>query len=304
MKKGLIKSYFALVSVIVFFILCCGRNSFPEFDGASAYRYLKEQTDFGPRVPGSKAHDDCLNYYVKFFTRLGAKPELQRFTALSYSGNFIPMTNVIVRFKGKSKRSCILCAHWDSRPWADKDTSADAKTKPILGANDGASGVAVLMEIANHISKKPPHYNVIMILFDGEDYGVEGDYSNYLLGSKYFAKNLSHPLPEFGILLDMVGDSILKIYKEGYSVKFAPSLVETVFAIARELNFSEFIPAIKHYIIDDHLPLNEAGVPTINIISFDYKYWHTLQDTPDKCSSNSLKIVGTVVLNLLYSGRY
>lgn len=293
-----------IILIALFYLVGCGKNSIPRFDGERAYRYLKEQCEFGPRVPGSVAHDECLKYYVKFFTDLGVKPELQRFTALSYTGSFIPMTNVIVRFKGTGSKGCILAAHWDSRPWADKDTSKDAQNKPILGANDGASGVAVLMEIANHLKKKKPKYDVTIVLFDGEDYGVEGDYSNYLLGSKYYAKNLSSPLPNFGILLDMVGDSVLKIYKEGYSVKFAPALVDTIFSIAKRLNYTAFIPAVKHYIIDDHLPLNEIGIPTIDIISFEYKYWHTLEDTPDKCSAKSLEIVGTVVLHLLYTGRY
>lgn len=306
LKKALSLDRSKLIYIGAFFLCfaACSKNSIPQFEGKRAYRYLKEQCDFGPRVPGTKAHEDCLNYYVKFFKDLGVKPEIQRFTSLNYAGNFIPMANIIARFKGKSERSCILMAHWDSRPWADKDTNEEARNKPILGANDGASGVAILMEIANHIAKKPPKYNVTIVLFDGEDFGMEGDYSNYLLGSKYFAKNISPPFPEFGILLDMVGDSTLKIYKEGYSVKFAPALVDTIFSIAKELNFKEFIPAVKHYIIDDHLPLNEAGIPTINIISFEYKYWHTLNDTPDKCSAKSLETVGTVVLHLLYTGRY
>jgi len=285
---------------IAIIIISCSKSNIPRFDGERAYRYLKEQCDFGPRVPGSAAHEECLKYFVKFFTDLGKKPELQRFSVLGYDGNFLALTNIIVRFEGKSKPTYLLCAHWDSRPWADKESSEVAQKTPILGANDGASGVAVLMELAHHFVRRQPKYNIIIVLFDGEDYGHKDDLSNYLLGSKYFAKNLVPPIPDRGILLDMVGDSVLKIYQEGYSKKYAQAFLDTVFNIAKQLNYSEFIPAVKHYIIDDHLPLNEAGIPTINLISFDYKYWHTLEDTPDKCSSKSLEIVGNVLLNLLY----
>jgi Zn-dependent M28 family amino/carboxypeptidase len=200
----------------------------------------------------------------------------------------------------------LLCAHWDTRPRAEQDPDKSKRNKPILGANDGASGVAVLLELASLLRTKAPPIGIDIALFDGEDYGAEGDHANYLLGSRYFAKNRpSSYLPRFGVLLDMVGDKNLELPKEGFSVRYAPGVVNLVWSTARELGISQFVDAAGEDIIDDHLPLNEAGIPTIDLIDFNYpdptnRFWHTHQDIPENCSPESLEAVGAVLVHVLY----
>jgi Zn-dependent M28 family amino/carboxypeptidase len=226
------------------------------------------------------------------------QPFMQSLPRLNKS---VTMTNVIASFNAEKEERVLLCAHWDSRPWADQDPQVENRDKPILGANDGASGVAVLLEIARNIQKSEPLYGVDIILFDGEDSGLPGQSETYALGSQYFAQNKDFRYqPKYGILLDMVGDKDLQIYQEKNSLAYAPQIVEMVWNRAQELGFPAFIPTPGYEVTDDHLPLLRVGIPTIDIIDFDYDYWHTLEDTPDKCSPESLKQVGQVVLSLLY----
>ncbi len=294
MKNKLI--FLLLLSLFIY----CSESKIPEFKGENAYKFLVKQCDFGPRAPGSAAHDSCLAFFASYFKSLGLKPNLQHFTALGYKGEFMSLTNVVVEVPGRSKEKVILCAHWDSRPWADKDTIADWRNTPIPGANDGASGVAVLLELAKIFVKFRPRYTVIIALFDGEDYGMKGDLANFLLGSKYYARSLKPPLPVWGILLDMIGDSSLQIYKEGNSQRYAAELQDSIFKVAASMGYTQFVDSVKYYITDDHLPLNQTGIPTVDLIDFDYPYWHTIEDTPDKCSPKSLEIVGNLLLKMLY----
>ncbi len=174
------------------------------------------------------------------------------------------------------------------------------QSEPILGANDGASGVALLLEIASILAVDKPNWGVDIVLFDGEDYGPEGRYDMYLLGSQFFVKNLGDYRPEFGILVDLIGDENLEIYREGYSERHAKNIVDLIWDQAKELNSESFHDSVKHWVLDDHIPLIQAGIPCANIIDIDYPYWHTLGDTPDKCSPQSLKEVGEVILKILY----
>ncbi len=275
-------------------------ENIPEFDANSAFEYLKKQVSFGPRVPNSKAHEDCKNFLVNELSMYADAVNLQEFTHF-YLGKNFKLTNIIASFNLTSGFRILLCAHWDSRPYADEEKEATKRIQPVPGANDGASGVAILLEIARILKNNPPPIGVDIILFDGEDFGISGDLDNFCIGSKYFAKNKSPNYnPQFGILLDMVGDKDLQIFKEENSVRYAPDIANYVWSIARELGISEFKDAIKHSIYDDHIPLNEAGIRTINIIDFDYPYWHTTEDTPDKCSPQSLEKVGKVVLNVIF----
>jgi Zn-dependent M28 family amino/carboxypeptidase len=200
----------------------------------------------------------------------------------------------------------LLCAHWDSHPWASQDANPANRNTPIPGANDGASGVAVLLEVARLLKANPPTIGVDIVLFDGEDYAKANDLSGYLRGSKYFARNKpANYNPVYGILLDMIGDAELEILKEGFSVRYAPDIVQLVWETARNLNITQFKNELGQEVIDDHLPLNEVGIKTINLIDFNYpdathRYWHTLDDTPDKCSPESLEAVGVLLLNLIY----
>ncbi len=272
----------------------------PEFNANSAFEYLKKQVSFGPRVPNSKAHEDCKNFLVNELSKYADAVNLQEFTH-SYLGKNFKLTNIISSFNLNSGFRILLCAHWDSRPYSDEEREASKRIKPVPGANDGASGVAVLLEIARILKNSPPPIGVDIIFFDGEDLGISGDLDNFCIGSKYFARNKSPNYnPQFGILLDMIGDKDLQIFKEENSMKYAPDVVNYVWSIASELGISEFKEAIKYNIYDDHIPLNEAGIRTINIIDFDYPYWHTIEDTPDKCSPQSLEKVGKVVLNVIF----
>ncbi len=274
----------------------------PVFSGDRAFQLLLAQCDFGPRPPKSAAHDSLRDWLVAFLDTLADEVSLQHFAEVGYEGEIIPMANVIARFHTDADYRILLCAHWDTRPWADHDPDTTNRNKPIMGANDGASGVAVLLHIAELIHRCPPQIGVDIVLFDGEDYGKEGDLSRYLMGSRFFAQNAGKSQWRFAILLDMIGDADLHIPKEQFSAtSFAPVVVETVWARAKKLNLTAFEDKMGKAVIDDHHPLARIGIRAIDIIDFEYPYWHTLQDTPDKCSPSSLKQVGTLLVDLIYN---
>ncbi len=279
----------------------CSAQTVPQFDGNRAYRYLVAQCDFGPRNPGSVGHEKAQTYLMKEFSKFADQVRLQPFPFTNFKDNLhLTLHNIVASF-GRQNDRILLAAHWDTRPWADQDPNPKNHNKPILGANDGASGVAILLEIARHLKAHPPKVGVDLICWDGEDSGREGHSDEYLQGSTYFAKHKSPNYnPRFSILLDMVGDKDLQIYEEGNSVSYAPDVVDLVWGEAANLNISAFIPEVQYTIVDDHLPLLSAGIPSIDVIDFDYPYWHTLGDTPDKCSAASLRKVGQVMLNVIY----
>jgi Zn-dependent M28 family amino/carboxypeptidase len=222
---------------------------------------------------------------------------------INIRGQKTPKTayNIIANFHPQKTRRLLLCAHWDTRPWADQDPDRKNHNQPVPGASDGASGVAVLLEIARLISIETPKYGVDIIFFDAEDLGAYGNNDSWALGSRQFVKNLTvRYKPEFGILLDMVGDADQQLYIEKNSYDYAKNIVDRVWKVAAELGIPEFIPEVQYDVYDDHLNLLSAGIKCIDIIDFDYKYWHTVEDTPDKCSPQSLKNVGDVVRTILY----
>jgi len=272
------------------------------FNGEKAFQYLVEQCEFGPRVPGSQAHKDCLNFLTSELKKFGAVVTPQPFRQkLPGFENPVTMTNIVASFGLQKSERILLCAHWDSRPWADQDPNSENRDQPVLGANDGASGVAVLLEVARHIQQAEPKYGVDIVLFDGEDSGLPGQPDSYALGAQHFAKNKDFRYrPKFGILLDMVGDKDLQIYQEENSVNYAPKIVERIWDRAQRLGSSSFFASSGYQVTDDHLPLLNVGIPCVNLIDFDYEYWHTLADTPDKCSPESLAEVGRLILSLLY----
>jgi glutaminyl-peptide cyclotransferase len=278
----------------------------PAFDGKSAFTYLTAQTDFGPRNPGSAGHQACLSYLQQELQRFADAVNLQPFTHTGYDGKSLQLSNVIASFNLQATSRILLVAHWDTRPHADQDPNPANREKPILGANDGASGVAVLLELARIMKSHPPPIGVDLLLVDGEDYGKEGDTQNYLLGSRHFARNVPTGFaPMFGIVLDMIGDTQLEIRKESYSLKYSPDVVNLVWSAAREVGSNQFSELTQGFVTDDHLPLIEAGIKTIDLIDFDYpdgtnRYWHTLEDTPDKCSPESLEAVGRVITYVVY----
>jgi hypothetical protein len=286
-----------------------GPGAVPTFDGTNAFQYLLAQTDFGPRNPNSLGHQRCLSYLESTLRLSADEVRPQRFTHTGYDGDLLRLTNIVASFRPEKKNRILLCAHWDTRPRADYDPDSTRRSDPILGANDGASGVAVLLEIASLMGEFPPPVGVDIVLFDGEDYGREGDHPMYLLGSRFFAANRPPDyVPRYGLLLDMVGDAELEILQEESSLKYAPRVVDRVWKSANALGITQFVPVRGMEVLDDHIPLNESGIPTINIIDFNYpdashRYWHTHMDTPDKCSPESLEAVGRVITHLIYSER-
>ncbi len=276
----------------------------PSFDQNRALSDLQHQLALGFRIPGTAAHRATRDWLQTQLQNAGATVTLQPFSHL-LGGQTVQMWNIIAEIPGKNLPatpvSVLLGAHWDSRPTADRDPDPAKRTQPIPGANDGASGVAVLLEIARQLKAHPIARNVTLVLFDGEDYGPEID--NMLLGSAYYAAHLPVNRPDWGILLDMVGDKNLDIYREPFSDEYARSVNNRVFTAADVLgylggaNTPGFInQPFYTTIIDDHIAINKAGVPMADLIDFNYPYWHTTADTVDKCSAASLKIVGMTVL--------
>ena len=278
----------------------------PQFDKARAFKFLTAQTDFGPRNPGSPGYQSCVVYLQRTLQQYADTVLLQRFSYKSYKGQEYAGANFIARFNVFFNDRVLLTAHWDSRPWADQDSDKTKHTKPILGANDGASGVAVLLEIARIFKNSPPPGGVDIVLYDGEDVGESGYADSFCQGSQYFAKHLPGGSRfRYAINLDMIGDSNLEIQREANSDAYAPSVMDLVFSTARLLGISQFSETRVGGIYDDHMPLNSVNIPAIDLIDFNYpddsnRYWHTSQDTPDKCSPESLDAVGTVLLNVLY----
>lgn len=281
-------------------------RAIPAFSGDRAFTYLTQQTDFGPRNPNSSGHAACRAYLLTTLRTLADEVRAEDFATAGYDGERLALTNIIASFRPAMKARILLCAHWDTRPRAERDERPQLRDTPILGANDGASGVAILLELASILHTTPPSIGVDIVLFDGEDYGKESDHGMYLIGSRHFVKNKPPDyIPRFGILLDMVGDTYLDLPKELNSVRYAPDIVSLVWDTARELGIPQFLDEPGEEILDDHVPLNEAGIKTIDIIDFNYpdpthRYWHTHQDIPENCSAESLGAVGTVVTHVVY----
>jgi len=290
----------AVLAASLLFSFDCSKT-LPHFEAQRAFGYLQKQCDFGPRNPGSDAHRKTKQYLFDSLNKLTNLVRTQEFLHFdSALKKELVLSNVIANFYPEEKERILLCAHWDTRPWADQDSVILNRNQPILGANDGASGVAVLLELAHVLSQKKPKFGVDIVFFDGEDYGKRGNTKDFCLGSSFFARNLDGYKPKFGILLDMVGDKDLNIYKEEYSNTYAPEIVNLIWEKAKKLKLSAFYSEVRHPVWDDHMPLILAGIPTVDIIDFDYPHWHTLQDTPDKCSEQSLETVGKLLISILY----
>ncbi len=284
----------------------CGTPT-PPFDGERAFQKLQEQCALGPRNPGSQGHQAGLNYLTEQLTPLADTVFHQSFEYTeTVEGKTYQLTNVIAQFNSQAKRQFLLGAHWDTRPWADQDPDPVWQNRPIVGANDGASGVAVLLEMARIFKQTPPPVGVTMAFFDGEDLGARGNPRSFAQGSLYFAKNVPDPKPEAAIILDMVGDAYLQLPIERYSFRQNPALVKSLWSLARRLKLPAFKNHIESTIFDDHVPLYEvAGIPAVDIIDFQYpsegvNYWHTREDIPRNCSAASLQQVGTLLIHHIY----
>lgn len=276
--------------------------SAPEFDGRSAFRFLERQCEFGPRPPGSAAHEEALAWLVQELGRFADDVSVQRFTAVAGTSS-VELANVIASFRPRERGRVLLAAHWDTRPVAERDPDPSSRATPIPGANDGASGVAVLLELARMMSDRPPALGVDIVLFDGEDSGDEGGLPDWCIGSAYYASRMGSYCPSYAVVVDMIGDADLSILKEPNSVSASGEVVERVWSAARRVGSTAFVDRSGVAVYDDHVPLIRAGVPAVLVIDFNYRYWHTLEDTPDKCSPGSLQQVGDVLTSLVYRPR-
>jgi hypothetical protein len=278
------------------------------FDGERAYGYLKELCAIGPRVSGSEGMRRQQAWLKEHFEKLGGRVSLQEFTARNpLDGKTgVPMANLIVSWHPDRKERILLCAHYDTRPFPDEDRSQPQGA--FIGANDGASGAALLAELGRHMPGLKGRYGVDFVLFDGEELVYDKTRDPYFLGSEHFAREYVANPPahryQCGVLLDMVADAQLQIYRELNSMRTLPQrqLVSDIWGIARDLGVREFINTAGYEIRDDHLALNDiARIPTIDIIDFDYpsrgqaSYWHTTNDVPQNCSALSLAKVGWVI---------
>ena len=277
------------------------RAETPSFDADRAYDNLQEQCNFGPRNPGSEGYNRCLKWLSETLKDLTPEVYLQDFTAVNpVDSQRYKLRNIIARFEGSGLTPLMLCAHWDTRPWADLDPDPKNRKTPILGANDGASGVAVLLEIARIANEYPPPRTILIVFFDGEDMGRARHPEEFALGSKFWAENPYPEIPDEAILLDMIGDSDLEIPIEPFSERAAPELRQMLWETARNLDLPAFVDHFGPPVIDDHIPLQKIGIRAIDLIDFDYPYWHTIADTPDKCSPESLEQVGRLLVEFIY----
>lgn len=279
----------------------CDGGTKPRFEGDSAFVHLERQCDIGPRYPGSPGHRILQRYIVNQLEASGASVSLQPFEAVLTTGDTLDLINIIGNYKKDAKRRILLGAHYDTRPRADRDPEPSNRHLPIPGANDGASGVAVLLECARLLAGAEPPVGVDLVFFDGEDYGEEGTAADYILGSAHFAANLKGYRPSAAIIVDLVGERGAEFKVEVYSGTYSALLVDDLYTIAERLGIGAFDRSRGDPLIDDHLPFIRAGIPAVVIIDFDYPYWHTLEDTPDKCSPESLGAVGSVLLEYIWS---
>jgi Zn-dependent M28 family amino/carboxypeptidase len=285
-----------------------------EFNADSAMSYIRQQLAIGPRVPGTEPARKTGDWIVAHLRTTADTVVEQRWTHTLATGKTLPMRNIFARFKPNATERILYLTHWDTRPVADSETDPEKAKLPIPGANDGASGVALLLGVSDALKKLPPNVGVDLLFVDGEDWGTFGPPDiDVLIGSSYFAQHLPSAdyRPLFGVLWDMIGDADLNIYQDVTSAQAAPEVVQKVWGTAKDLGYEKyFIPEAKVPWTDDHVPLLKAGLRVIDVIDGDYgprdasgqvieSYHHTLQDTIDHVSAKSMKIVGDVAMALL-----
>ncbi|MDR1543841.1 MAG: M28 family peptidase [Prevotellaceae bacterium] len=320
---------FSIILCTLILFSCAGKNSqqtknqhvetknIPVFNADSAYFFVKKQVDFGARVPQSKAHKKCADFLKTVLENYGAVAEFQFAKGKLYDGKSIDIQNITGKFNVSAKNRILLCAHYDSRPFADNDENTANHHTPVLGANDGASGVGILLEIARNLKNLPENIGIDIVFFDVEDYGTPQFYTgrynadSWCIGSREWAKEAQKQnySAQFGILLDMVGAPNARFYKEQGSMEYAPHVVEKVWNTALALGFDGyFVSQQGGAIIDDHVNINQlAKIPCIDIIQFEPNsqngfgdYWHTLRDDMRNIDRNTLYAVGTTILNVIF----
>lgn len=322
--------------LLLFTVLSCGNSNnrseqttetekevikAPSFNADSAYLYIQAQADFGPRVPNTQAHQACGNYLAAQLEKFGAKVYNQYADLIAYDGTVLKARNIIGAYKPESKKRIMLCAHWDSRPYADNDPDPSKHHTPILGVNDGASGVGVLLEVARQLQQEQPTLGIDLIFFDAEDYGIPDFYKgryipdSWCLGSQYWARtpHVSGYNARYGILLDMVGGKDATFYYEGYSSETARSEMKKIWKKAHELGYGKyFVKKDGGTVTDDHVYVNTlARIPCVDIINYDAdnpqssfgSFWHTVDDTMEHIDRQTLKAVGQTVMDVIYNEK-
>jgi Zn-dependent M28 family amino/carboxypeptidase len=293
----------------------------PEFAADSAYQFIAAQAAFGPRVPNTQAHRDCGDYLANQLAAFGATVYNQYADVTAYDGTILHMRNIIGAYQPDARKRVMLCAHWDSRPYADNDPDTRNHRTPILGVNDGASGVGVLLEIARQLQMKQPEVGIDLIFFDAEDYGTPQFYEGrhqedtWCLGSQYWGRtpHVDGYNARYGILLDMVGGEGATFYYEGYSARTASAPMKRIWKKAKELGYGHvFVASRGGEVTDDHYYVHTMGrIPCVDIINFDENntrssfgtYWHTVDDTLEHIDRQTLKAVGQTLMEVIYNER-
>ncbi len=327
--------FFCLIVLSLGLSACKGKSTTPaagaagnaenacpvKFDADSAFAFVEAQCRFGPRTPNSEAHRRCGDYLVEKFRSYGLEVTEQKAQLKAWDGALLDSRNIIASYLPDSAERVLLCAHWDCRPWCDEDANPANHRQPVMGANDGASGVAVMLELARRLGELKPEVGIDFICFDAEDYGrpywaddAEADGSDWCLGSQHWAAQPHRPgyHARYGVLLDMVGGYDAQFHYEGFSMRYAPAIVAKVWGAAQTAGAGSYFPQSDgSYAQDDHLPLNEtAGIATIDIIPYVPNSansfgatWHTVNDTPQNISRETLGAVGQTMMQLLYEER-
>ena len=327
MKSSNIYISFVSIMICLMLVMGCGEKkptivdldvdepTSVQFQADSAFPWIVAQCDFGPRVPGSEAHRKCGDFIKEKFTALHLDVVEQNAQLQMWDGKSFMCRNFIAQYKPEVQQRIVLCTHYDSRPWSDHDANPSLQNEPVMAANDGASGVAVLLEVARHLNELNPEIGIDFVCFDLEDYGAPqgklgagDDGSSWCQGSRYWA---THPhrdnySPEFGILLDMVGGKGAKFAREYFSLQYAAPVVARIWSAASTAGYSDyFIDENTGAITDDHLNMNAAGIPTADIISYYGDQggfgptWHTTHDTPENIDKATLQAVGQTLLQLI-----
>lgn len=289
----------------------------PAFNADTAYRHIQRQADFGPRVPNTAAHRACGDYLIGQLERYGARVYDQQAEVTAYDNTLLKARNIIGAYNPSSKKRVMLCAHWDSRPFADQDPDPDRRHSPILGVNDGASGVGVLLEVARQLQQQAPAIGIDIIFFDAEDYGTpdfyRGEYKEdtWCLGSQYWGRlpHVEGYNARYGILLDMVGGRNATFYQEQFSLRTAGSQVKKIWEAAHRIGFGRYFPKQKGTeVTDDHVYVYRyRKIPCVDIINYDPQsdcgfgdFWHTAGDTMEVIDKQTLNAVGQTLLEVIY----
>ncbi|MDE6299785.1 MAG: M28 family peptidase [Muribaculaceae bacterium] len=279
------------------------------FDADSAYAYVKRQVDFGPRVPNTEAHRACGEWLVSELGRHGAKVTVQNPVLKAFDGTQLKARNIFGQYNPDAENRILLLAHWDCRPWADQDSDPAKRNQPVDGANDGASGVGVLLEIARQLKAEAPQTGVDILFVDAEDWGTDGDEESWALGARYFVENppVENYFPDAAILLDMVGGKGAKFCREYFSEQAAPRVAQAIWGIAASRGYGDlFLNQLGGAVTDDHVQLINHGIPAIDIIEYHPEdevgfnpHWHTSTDNIDGIDPATLRAVGETVMEYI-----